>query len=484
MRKGWGVVLVVTAATTAAVLLGGVASATTVRVRTHHVSGTVSSVNGSTTPGLCGRAGTGGDFTLPTNSSTYTVDVGATSTTFKEKGVTSPSFANVCVGDTVRATGPASTDDAIPAADVVVTPPHPQALSGTVASVDGSGTPGACGVAGRAGDFTLPTKNTTYTVDVGATSTTFKEKGMSAPSFADVCVGDAVRAAGPVSTGGVVNATSVTVIPPHSQALSGTVASVDGSGTPGACGVAGRAGDFTLPTNSSTYTVDVGATSTAFKEKGMSAPSFADVCVGEHVDVAGPVSTGDVVNATLVTVTPARAKKVSGTVASVNGSTTPGVCGSAGRAGDFTVPTKSTTYIVDVATTTPFVEKGVTAPSFADVCVGEHVGVAGPVSTGDVVNATSVTVTPARAKKVSGTVASVNGSTRCGTAGTAGTFTVTSHSTTYTMKVQPTATTFKEHGVRAPSFGTVCAGDKVRTIDAVSGSDNLTATQVIVIPTK
>ena len=117
MRKGWGVVLVVTAATTAAVLLGGVASATTVRVRTHHVSGTVSSVNGSTTPGLCGRAGTGGDFTLPTNSSTYTVDVGATSTTFKEKGVTSPSFANVCVGDTVRATGPASTDDAIPAAD-------------------------------------------------------------------------------------------------------------------------------------------------------------------------------------------------------------------------------------------------------------------------------------------------------------------------------------------------------------------------------
>jgi len=153
-------------------------------------------------------------------------------------------------------------------------------------------------------------------------------------------------------------------------------------------------------------------------------------------------------------------------------------------AGDFSVPTKSASYIVDVTRNTAFAEKGVTAPSFADVCVGAHVGVAGPVSNSDVVSATSVTVTPPRAKKVSGTVASVNGSTRCGAAGESGTFTVTSHNTTYTMKVQPTATTFKEHGVRAPSFGTVCAGDKVRTIDSVSGSNNLTATQVIVIPSK
>src|ERR1700685_4514660 len=91
MRKGWGFTVMAMAATTAAVLCGGVASATTVRVQTHHVSGTVSSVDGSTSPGLCGRAGTGGDFTLPTKSAAYTVDVGATSTAFKEKGATSPS---------------------------------------------------------------------------------------------------------------------------------------------------------------------------------------------------------------------------------------------------------------------------------------------------------------------------------------------------------------------------------------------------------
>ena len=48
----------------------------------------------------------------------------------------------------------------------------------------------------------------------------------------------------------------------------------------------------------------------------------------------------------------------------------------------------------------------------------------------------------------------------------------------------PEELAFKEEGVSAPSFAVVCSGDKVRTIDTVSSSDNLTATQVIVIPQK
>jgi hypothetical protein len=129
-------------------------------------------------------------------------------------------------------------------------------------------------------------------------------------------------------------------------------------------------------------------------------------------------------------------------------------------------------------------EKGVPSPSFADVCVGDTARVTGSISTTDVVSTTSVTVIPPRPKKVSGTVVSVNGSSACGAGGTAGNFIVMSQSGTYSVNVERTATTFKEHGVRAPSFGTVCAGDKVRTIDTISGSDTLTATEVIVIPSK
>ena len=58
-------------------------------------------MNGSTTTGACGTAGTSGVFTVTSASSTYTVDVGANSTTFKEKGVTTPTFAIVCTGDKV-----------------------------------------------------------------------------------------------------------------------------------------------------------------------------------------------------------------------------------------------------------------------------------------------------------------------------------------------------------------------------------------------
>jgi hypothetical protein len=177
---------------------------------------------------------------------------------------------------------------------------------------------------------------------------------------------------------------------------------------------------------------------------------------------------------------------VFGTVASVNGTSTAGTCGTADTAGTFTLTAfGGTTDTVDVATTT-FFEHGVTSPSFLDVCVGGKVGAVGMISSGTV-TATAVFVSPPPTPKpqvVFGTVASVNGTSTagtCGVADTAGTFTLTDvHGTTDTVDVS-TTTTFTEHGVTSPTFVNVCVGGKVGAVGTIS-SDTVTATAVFVSP--
>jgi predicted house-cleaning NTP pyrophosphatase (Maf/HAM1 superfamily) len=484
MFKAWRMARVATVAAVATVLCGGTAAATTAGVQAHHAAtGTVDSVNDVSTAGACGSAGTPGDFTMASHGTTYTVDVGATTTTFKDQNVSSPSFANVCAGDKVRSLGTVSTNDIVTATEVIVIPPRPQQVAGIVDSVNGANTAGACGTAGTAGDFTMTSHSTTYTVDVDATTTTFKDQNVSSPSFANVCAGDKVRSLGTVSTNDIVTATEVIVIPPRPQQVAGIVDSVNGASTAGACGTAGTAGDFTMTSHNTTYTVDVDATTTTFSEHGVSAPSFANVCAGDNVGARGAVSTNDIVTATEVIVIPPRPQHVAGIVDSVNGASTAGACGTAGTAGDFTVTSQGTTYTVDAgATTTTFSEHGVSAPSFANVCAGDNVRALGTVSTNDIVTATKVVVIPPRPQHVSGTVASVNGTSTCGAAGTAGDFTVTSDNTTRTVDVGVTKTTFKDQNVSAPSFANVCAGDNVRALGTVSTNDIMTATEVVVIP--
>jgi hypothetical protein len=133
------------------------------------------------------------------------------------------------------------------------------------------------------------------------------------------------------------------------------------------------------------------------------------------------------------------------------------------------------------ATSTMFHKRGVGAPSFAVVCVGSKVQAVGAIAN-DIVTATDVTVIPPRPKQVSGTVASVNGSTSCGKSGMAGTFTLTAHGSAYTVDVGDPSTIFKEHGVNAPSFAIVCAGDKVKAHGTLSNTGVLTANSVLVIP--
>ena len=128
--------------------------------------------------------------------------------------------------------------------------PHhaPGALFGTVGAVNGTTTPGTCGVAGSAGSFTLSHKTTTDTVDVG-TTTRFSDRGDPSPSFADVCVGDPAGAIGTLS-GTTLTASIVfvpTPKPPPPTALFGTVGAVNGTTTPGTCGVAGSGQLHALP---------------------------------------------------------------------------------------------------------------------------------------------------------------------------------------------------------------------------------------------
>jgi hypothetical protein len=382
----------VASSTVVALLCGGVAQATTVRVASHHkTSGTVHAVNGASASGACGVEGAPGNFTLTSQSTSYTVDVGVPSTTFKEHGVSAPSFADVCAGDQVQALGAVSANNVVTATEVIVVPPRLQQVTGTVGSVNGASSSGTCGSAGTTGNFGLTAPNRSYTVEVGANTTTFKERAVDAPSFAMVCVGDKVRAVGTIANG-VLNAIDVTVIPPHPQKVTGTVESVNGVSSQGTCGAPRTAGEFVVESpKSAADMVEVGATSTMFHKRGVGAPSFAVVCVGSKVQAVGAIAN-DIVTATDVTVIPPRPKQVSGTVASVNGSTS---CGKSGMAGTFTLTAHGSAYTVDVGDpSTIFKEHGVNAPSFAIVCAGDKVKAHGTLSNTGVLTANSVLVIP------------------------------------------------------------------------------------------
>ncbi len=177
----------------------------------------MTSAGGSSTAGSCGTAGDTTPFTLVTwrgTATTYTVDPSAT-TTFGESGVTSPTYADVCVGEVVGAIGTVA-GDTVTASAVYVSPaipPQPQGAFGTVTSAGGSSTAGSCGTAGDTTAFTITSwkGTTTYTVDLTGT-TTFVEPDVTGPSYADVCVGETVGATGAVA-GNTVTATTVFVAP-------------------------------------------------------------------------------------------------------------------------------------------------------------------------------------------------------------------------------------------------------------------------------
>jgi hypothetical protein len=134
--------------------------------------------------------------------------------------VTTPSFANVCVGVAALAKGTVA-DTTVTAAGVIIAPKieapkhhNGPFMFGTVASVNGVSTSGTCGASGATGTFTITGwKNTTFTVNVDST-TKFFAPGVTDPSFANICVGTMAGAKGDV-TGTNVAATVAFVLPAH-----------------------------------------------------------------------------------------------------------------------------------------------------------------------------------------------------------------------------------------------------------------------------
>jgi endonuclease YncB( thermonuclease family) len=174
--------------------------------------------------GTVASVGTG-TFTLTTkDNTTVTVNVGTT-TTYRDAGVTTPTLANVTVGEHVAVFGTDSADVVTATSVAIGEPPSggpggngpggsPPAAVGTVASV-GTGT------------FTLTTKdNTTVTVNVG-TTTTYRDAGVTTPTLANVTVGENVAVFG-TDTADVVTATSVALGEPPSGGPGG-----HGPGGPG-----------------------------------------------------------------------------------------------------------------------------------------------------------------------------------------------------------------------------------------------------------
>ena len=381
-----------------------------------------------------------------------------------------------------------------------VTPP-PGAF-GTVASVNGATAAGSCGQAGMAGTFTLAAhKDTTVTVNVDATATTFADAVVATPTFANVCVGALVGALG-TNTNNVVTATKVVIAPPHDKdhkpGAFGKVASVGGLTADGSCGQADQAGSFTLTAfKATTVTVNVD-TNTAFVDPGVTKPTFGNVCVGEIVAAVG-TNTNNVVTATKVYIAPMHPKPKApegafGKVVSVGGVSTDKTCGQSGQAGSFVLTSfKGAMVTVNVDSSTTFSKKGVAKATFGDVCVGEGVGAQGATAN-NVVTATKVFIAaphpdgpdkghhgppPGAFGKVT-SVGGVSTAGKCGS-GTDGTFVVTEwKDKTVTVNVSA-ATKYMVPGVAAPSFANVCVGDVIAATGSVSGS-TVTATKVFVAP--
>ena len=283
------------------------------------VKGTVTSVNGDSTPGVCGTSDNNGTFvvSIPSNASppvqvdtTVTVTPGTSGTQFAEHKVVGPTFANVCVGDVTTVIG-TNVDHAMTAQAVAISIPKANHLFGLVTSVNGDSTQRACGTAGADGVFTVvtviastPTDMTVYVNGL----TVFAQKHVPDASFANVCVGLQADASGPSADGAMV-AYQVTVKVPKPIKAKGTVNAVNGDSTPGVCGVAGTTGGFDVSETARGVSLNqpvAVSTATTFADAEGPGAVVRRVCVGTRVMVIGNSSSGTL-NADAVAAYPPKA---------------------------------------------------------------------------------------------------------------------------------------------------------------------------------
>ncbi len=141
---------------------------------------------------------------------------------------------------------------------------------------------------------------------------------------------------------------------------------------------------FTVKSGAATITVDVTST-TKYLDHGVSAPTIANVTAGERVKVRGTVAGTNTVDATRVRVLPALPVVV-GKVASI----------ASISSGSFALTRGTATITVTVSSATKYLDHGVSAPTVANVTVGERVEVFGTETGADAVDASQVRVLPAQ----------------------------------------------------------------------------------------
>jgi hypothetical protein len=278
---------------------GGIAGAA--RGSAPSATGSVTAVNGDTTPGVCGTAGGTGDFTLTSTGTAavvHTVDVTA-ATSFVQKGVAAPTFANVCVGDNATAIG-VQTGFVVAATGVSIKVPKSTHAFGTVTDIGGVSTAGTCGTAGADGTFTLSTlvAGSQVVTSVFVTGETdFHQSQVGSSNFGNFCVNDYAKVKG-IVVGSTILATRVDFKipkPPTPVHVKGTVSSVNGDPALGTCGVSSTAGSFVITWNDQSHTVInttvVVTATTPFSGKS-GVTSFADVCVGSKSAAIGNNSSG------------------------------------------------------------------------------------------------------------------------------------------------------------------------------------------------
>ncbi|MCU1494318.1 MAG: hypothetical protein JWO62_2082 [Acidimicrobiaceae bacterium] len=159
--------------------------------------------------GVVATVGTG-TFTLTRGTSVITVDV-TTTTTYAEKGVTSPTLVNVTAGERVSVSGFVTAPGVVDALAVRIFQSSSDLsrhiFTGKVASV-GTGT------------FTVTRGSSTITVDVTPT-TTYADEGVTSPTLANVTGGEKVAVYGDLSSTSTVNALAVWVLPADTNLVHG-----------------------------------------------------------------------------------------------------------------------------------------------------------------------------------------------------------------------------------------------------------------------
>ena len=345
-----------------------------------------------TPPAAAGKVGTvtpPGTFTvLDAHSSTTTTVVVSGPVTYKEWGVTMPSFSSVQSGDYVIVVGTTSGSTVTPTSIIIMVPrpaPTPPAAIGKVTTI-GTGT------------FTITgLKGTVWTIDVTDGVTTYSENGVTTPppSFNSLTTNDFVSVQGTL-TGTTVSATSIRIFDPSRSTAGWGLGHRRRPGPPtmgwtppaaaGKVGTVTPPGTFTvLDAHSSTTTTVVVSGPVTYKEWGVTMPSFSSVQSGDYVIVVGTTSGSTVTPTSIIIMVPRPAPTPPAAIGKV---TTIGT-------GTFTITgLKGTVWTIDVTDgVTTYSENGVTTPppSFNSLTTNDFVSVQGTL-TGTTVSATSIRI--------------------------------------------------------------------------------------------